>query len=62
MIREAQVAVKGPQVMLGYDQPDATDHYLREKWYVTNAMASMDANGMFYLRPIRKEWFSNGIS
>jgi long-chain acyl-CoA synthetase len=61
MIREAQIAVKGPQVMLGYDQPDATDHYLKEKWYLTNAIASMDANGMFYLNQMRKEWFSYGV-
>jgi acyl-CoA synthetase (AMP-forming)/AMP-acid ligase II len=61
MIREAQIAVKGPQVMLGYDQPDATDHYLKEKWFLTNAFASMDANGMFYLNQIRKEWFRYGV-
>jgi acyl-CoA synthetase (AMP-forming)/AMP-acid ligase II len=61
MIREAQIAVKGPQVMLGYDQPDATDHYLKEKWYLTNAIASMDANGMFYLNQMRKEWFEYGV-
>jgi|GEM_PF-726634 acyl-CoA synthetase (AMP-forming)/AMP-acid ligase II len=56
MVREAQVAVKGPQVMLGYDQPDVTERYLKEKWYLTNILASMDANGMVYLHQIRKEW------
>jgi acyl-CoA synthetase (AMP-forming)/AMP-acid ligase II len=57
MIRDAQVAVKGPQVMLGYDQPEATERYLREKWYLTDTIASMDSNGMFYLHQTRKDWF-----
>ena len=43
---EGIVAVKGPQVMVGYlDRPDATAKVLRDGWYSTGDLGLVDADG-----------------
>jgi acyl-[acyl-carrier-protein]-phospholipid O-acyltransferase/long-chain-fatty-acid--[acyl-carrier-protein] ligase len=43
---EGLLLVKGPNRMLGYlGQPDATAAVLRDGWYVTGDIASIDADG-----------------
>lgn len=43
---EGLVEVKGPQVMVGYlDRPDATAKVIRDGWYCTGDLGSIDADG-----------------
>jgi acyl-[acyl-carrier-protein]-phospholipid O-acyltransferase/long-chain-fatty-acid--[acyl-carrier-protein] ligase len=43
---EGVVAVKGPQVMLGYlNQPEATAKALKDGWYITGDLGYVDADG-----------------
>ena len=43
---EGVVAVKGPQVMVGYlNQPEATAKVLKDGWYVTGDLGYVDADG-----------------
>lgn len=56
MVREAQIAVNGAQVMVAYDQEEVTKRYVRDRWFMTDLLASMDGNGLFYLQGIREDW------
>lgn len=43
---EGMVAVKGPQVMVGYlNRPEATATVLRDGWYITGDLGVVDADG-----------------
>ena len=43
---EGMIAVKGPQVMVGYlNRPEATDQVLREGWYFTGDIGYLDPDG-----------------
>jgi acyl-[acyl-carrier-protein]-phospholipid O-acyltransferase/long-chain-fatty-acid--[acyl-carrier-protein] ligase len=43
---EGVIAVKGPQVMVGYlNRPEATAKVLRDGWYVTGDLGYVDADG-----------------
>ena len=43
---EGMIAVKGPQVMVGYlNQPEATAKVLKDGWYLTGDLGYVDADG-----------------
>ncbi len=47
---EGLLLVKGPNRMLGYwGKPQETDEVLRDGWYVTGDIASMDEDGFLYI-------------
>ena len=44
------VLIKGPIVMMGYmDDPEATDAVLRDGWYVTSDLGTVDDDGFLYI-------------
>lgn len=56
-----ELIVQGPQVMQGYwNQPDETARALRGGWLFTGDMASMDADGFFYIVDRKKEMIITG--
>jgi len=59
-----ELAVKGPQVMLGYWQrPEETAAALRDGWLLTGDIASMDADGYCYVVDRKKDLIKhNGYS
>jgi long-chain acyl-CoA synthetase len=51
-----ELAVKGPQVMLGYwRKPEETALVLRDGWLLTGDIARMDADGYFYITDRKKD-------
>jgi len=51
-----ELAVKGPQVMLGYWQkPEETELVLCDGWLLTGDIARMDADGYFYITDRKKD-------
>ena len=51
-----ELAVKGPQVMLGYwRDPEETSLVLRGGWLLTGDIAHMDADGYFYITDRKKD-------
>lgn len=56
MVREAQIAINGAQMMVAYDQEEVTKRYVRDRWFITDLLASMDGNGLFYLQRTREDW------
>jgi long-chain acyl-CoA synthetase len=51
-----ELAVKGPQVMLGYWQkPEETAAVLRDGWLLTGDIACMDKDGYFYITDRKKD-------
>jgi long-chain acyl-CoA synthetase len=51
-----ELAVKGPQVMLGYWQkPDETALVLRNGWLLTGDIAYMDSEGYFFVVDRKKD-------
>jgi long-chain acyl-CoA synthetase len=56
-----ELAVRGPQVMLGYWQMEAeTEKVLRDGWLFTGDMAKMDADGYFYIVDRKKDMIIAG--
>jgi long-chain acyl-CoA synthetase len=56
-----ELAVRGPQVMLGYWQMEAeTQAVLRDGWLYTGDMAKMDADGYFYIVDRKKDMIIAG--
>jgi long-chain acyl-CoA synthetase len=56
-----ELAVRGPQVMLGYWQMEAeTQKVLRDGWLFTGDMAKMDADGYFYIVDRKKDMIIAG--
>lgn len=56
-----ELAVKGPQVMLGYwNRPEETAATLRDGWLLTGDMAYMDENGYFYIVDRKKDMIIAG--
>ncbi|MGH7453320.1 MAG: AMP-binding protein, partial [bacterium] len=56
-----ELAVRGPQVMLGYWQMEAeTAKVLRDGWLFTGDMAKMDADGYFYIVDRKKDMIIAG--
>ncbi len=48
--QEGLLLVKGPNVMLGYlNQPERTAEVMRDGWYVTGDIASMDEDGFIFI-------------
>jgi len=50
MVESAEVTVKGPMLMCGFEGQEATDRYCDGR-YRTGVIASSDANGMIYVLP-----------
>jgi long-chain acyl-CoA synthetase len=56
---EGEMAIKGPQVMLGYwNRPDETAHTIKDGWLFTGDIAKMDADGYFYIVDRKKDMIS----
>jgi long-chain acyl-CoA synthetase len=56
-----ELAVRGPQVMLGYWQmEEETQAVLRDGWLYTGDMAKMDADGYFYIVDRKKDMIIAG--
>ncbi|MGE5124891.1 MAG: long-chain-fatty-acid--CoA ligase [Betaproteobacteria bacterium] len=54
--QDGEIAVRGPQVMLGYWQrPEETAEVLRDGWLLTGDVGHMDADGFFYVVDRRKD-------
>ena len=44
-----EMAVKGPGVCIGYyNQPEETEIYMRDGWFLTGDMVKMDSEGYYY--------------
>jgi long-chain acyl-CoA synthetase len=53
---EGELAIKGPQVMLGYwNRPDETAETIKDGWLMTGDVAKMDADGFFYIVDRKKD-------
>jgi long-chain acyl-CoA synthetase len=53
---EGELAIKGPQVMLGYwNRPDETAATIKDGWLMTGDVAKMDADGFFYIVDRKKD-------
>ena len=56
---EGELAVKGPQVMLGYWQrPDETAETIKDGWLFTGDIAKMDQDGFFFIVDRKKDMIS----
>jgi long-chain acyl-CoA synthetase len=45
-----ELCVKGPQVMMGYhNSPEQTDAVIKDGWFLTGDVATMDKQGYFYI-------------
>ncbi|WP_126428023.1 long-chain-fatty-acid--CoA ligase [Brevibacillus marinus] len=56
-----ELAVKGPQVMLGYwKRPEETAAVLKDGWLLTGDMAYMDEKGYFYIVDRKKDMIIAG--
>jgi long-chain acyl-CoA synthetase len=57
--QEGELAVKGPQVMLGYwNRPDDTAQTIKDGWLYTGDIAKMDADGYFFIVDRKKDMIS----
>jgi long-chain acyl-CoA synthetase len=57
--QDGELAIKGPQVMLGYWQrPDETAETIKDGWLYTGDIAKMDAEGWFYIVDRKKDMIS----
>lgn len=56
-----EIAVKGPQIMLGYwNRPDETAATLRDGWLLTGDLGYMDEDGYFYVVDRKKDMIIAG--
>jgi long-chain acyl-CoA synthetase len=57
--KEGELAVKGPQVMLGYwGRPEETADTIKDGWLFTGDVAKMDADGFFFIVDRKKDMIS----
>jgi long-chain acyl-CoA synthetase len=57
--QEGELAIKGPQVMLGYwERPEETAATIKDGWLFTGDVAKMDADGFFYIVDRKKDMIS----
>ena len=53
---EGELAIKGPQVMLGYwNKPEETEQTLKDGWLLTGDIARIDEDGYFYIVDRKKD-------
>jgi len=53
---EGELAIKGPQVMLGYwNKPEESEQTLRDGWLLTGDIARIDEDGYFYIVDRKKD-------
>ncbi len=58
---EGELAIKGPQVMLGYwNKPEETEATLKDGWLLTGDIARMDEDGYFYIVDRKKDMIIAG--
>src|SRR5699024_1985419 len=56
-----EIAVKGPQVMKGYwNNPEETEHVLKDGWLLTGDLGYMDEDGYFYVVDRKKDMIIAG--
>ena len=56
-----ELAVRGPQVMLGYwNRKEETDNVLRDGWLLTGDIARMDEDGYFFIVDRKKDMIDVG--
>jgi long-chain acyl-CoA synthetase len=54
-----ELVIRGPQVMKGYwNMPEETAHALRDGWFYTGDIATMDEDGYFYIVDRKKDMIS----
>jgi long-chain acyl-CoA synthetase len=57
--QEGELAIKGPQVMLGYwNRPDETKETIKDGWLHTGDIAKMDADGFVFIVDRKKDMIS----
>jgi long-chain acyl-CoA synthetase len=57
--QEGELAIKGPQVMLGYwNRPDETKETIKDGWLHTGDIAKMDADGFIFIVDRKKDMIS----
>ncbi|MFX0095936.1 MAG: long-chain fatty acid--CoA ligase [Candidatus Hodarchaeota archaeon] len=53
---EGEIAIKGPQVMLGYwEKPEETSNVMRGDYFLTGDIGKMDEEGYFYITDRKKD-------
>ncbi len=56
-----EIAIRGPNVMLGYwNQPEATESAIRDGWFYSGDIGTMDDDGYFYIVDRVKDMISVG--
>src|SRR4051812_3836820 len=58
---DGEIAIRGHNVMKGYwNKPDATEHAMRDGWFLTGDMATVDDDGYFFIVDRKKDMIIRG--
>ncbi|MFQ5924752.1 MAG: AMP-binding protein, partial [Dehalococcoidia bacterium] len=50
-VEYSEIGVRSPMTAIAYETPEEAAQWLRQGWLRTGTIATMDPNGLFYLRP-----------